>query len=98
MRRASFPTGHLLAAPPSIDAALAALAARQHGVARTAHLLDAGLSKSAISKRVGRGNLHRVYRGVYAVGHLGLSEEGEWMAAALAGGDGAGLGHLAAAR
>jgi hypothetical protein len=85
-------------APPSIDAVLAGLAARQHGVARVTDLLDARLSKSAISRRVARGNLHRLYHGVYAIGHTALSEEGEWMAAALAGGEGAALAGLAAAR
>jgi very-short-patch-repair endonuclease len=34
---------------------------------------------------------------VYAVGHAGLSNEGEWMAAVLAGGPGAALSHRSAA-
>ena len=43
------------------------------------------------------GRLHRVHRGVYAVGHPGLSSEGRWMAAVLACGDGAVLSHRSAA-
>jgi hypothetical protein len=35
------------------------------------------------------GRLHRIHRGIYAVGHPGPSQEGGWMAAVLACGDGA---------
>lgn len=83
--------------PPSPDALIAALAARQHGVVRLAQLLAAGLDESAVARRVAAGRLHRVYRGVYAVGHRGLSREGRWMAAVLAAGEGAALSHLCAA-
>jgi very-short-patch-repair endonuclease len=41
--------------------------------------------------------LHQLYRGVYAVGHRVLLGEGWWMAAVLAGGEGAALSHRAAA-
>jgi very-short-patch-repair endonuclease len=41
--------------------------------------------------------LHRVFRGVYAVGHAGLGNKGRWMAAVLACGDGAVLSHRSAA-
>ena len=47
--------------------------------------------------RVRRRRLHRVHRGVYAVGHTGLSIEGRWMAAVLAAGRGAVLSHGSAA-
>ena len=57
----------------------------------------AGLSGSAIGRRVAAGRLHRVHRGVYAVGHPGLGAEGEWLAAVLACGDGAVLSHRSAA-
>jgi very-short-patch-repair endonuclease len=43
------------------------------------------------------GRLHPVHRGVYAVGHRVLTTEGRWMAAVLAGGEGAVLSHLTAA-
>jgi predicted transcriptional regulator of viral defense system len=80
-----------------VDGAIAARAARQHGVITHAQLLDAGLSRSAISRRAKRGQLHRLFPQLYAVGHANLSREARWMAAVLAGGDGARLGCLAAA-
>ena len=76
---------------------IARLAARQHGLVTLAQLLAAGLDKSAIARRVRAGQLHRVYRGVYAVGHAGLSREGRFLAAVLGAGKGAALSHLAAA-
>lgn len=50
-----------------------------------------------MSKWTRRGRLHRLHRGVYAVGHRGLSLEGRWTAAVLACGAGAVLSHGAAA-
>jgi predicted transcriptional regulator of viral defense system len=79
---------------PSLNAQLAELAARQHGVLTAAQL---GLSRGAVAHRVKSGALHRVYRGVYAVGHKRLSEKGMYMAAVLAAGDGAALASLSAA-
>ena len=43
------------------------------------------------------GRLHRIHRGVYAVGHRKLTRRGRWMAAVLAGGRGAALSHRSAA-
>ena len=97
MRNETFPGGRFRAAPPSIDAELAALATRQHGVVALAQLRELGLGDSAVSKRVATGRLHRVYRGVYAVGHPALSREGSWRAAVLMAGEGAALSHLSAA-
>jgi len=76
---------------------VAAAAARQHGVIAIGQLLDLGLSHSGVSRRVTGHRLHRIHRGVYAVGHKRLSREGRWMAAVLAAGDGAALSHLSAA-
>lgn len=67
-----------------MDAIVAAIAARQHGVITYAQLLWAGLTQSGIQRRVAAGRLHRIHRGVYAVGHKGLSREGRWKAATLA--------------
>ncbi len=50
-----------------------------------------------MSHRVRAGRLHRVHRGVYALGHAGLGNEGRWMAATLAHGKGAALSHRSAA-
>jgi very-short-patch-repair endonuclease len=47
--------------------------------------------------RVASGRMHRVYRGVYSVGHTALSREGMFMAAVLAVGDDAVIGGEAAA-
>jgi len=76
---------------------VARIAARQHGIASIHQLLGAGLSMGGVRRRVAAGRLHRLYRGVYAVGHAGLSNEGRWMAAVLACGAGAVLSHWSAA-
>ncbi len=81
----------------SIDAATAELTARQHGVVAHRQLLELGLSSSAIGRRAARGALHRVHRGVYAVGHPAVSLQGRWMAAVLSAGDAAVLSHQTAA-
>jgi hypothetical protein len=81
----------------SPDAIIARIATRQHGVVTFEQLLSAGLTPNAISRRVAAGRLHRVYRGVYAVGHAGLSNEGRWFAAVAAFGEGAALSHRSAA-
>jgi hypothetical protein len=80
-----------------VQVAIAAVAASQHGVIMTTQLLSAGLSSAGITNWVTGGRLHRIHRGVYAVGHPGLSIEGEWMAAVLACGEGAVLSHRSAA-
>jgi hypothetical protein len=79
------------------DALIARIAARQHGVVSSAQLQSAGMSPSAIDRRVHAARLHRIHRGVYAVGHRRLSDEGRWMAAVLACGEGAVVSHLSAA-
>jgi very-short-patch-repair endonuclease len=81
----------------SRDAAIARLAANQHGVVTTGQLVNFGLSRGRISERAAAGRLHRIHRGVYAIGHPRLSDEGRWMAAVLACGDGAVLSHRSAA-
>jgi hypothetical protein len=67
------------------------------GVVSLAQLRALGLGEGAIKHRVGVGRLHRVHRGVYAVGHRLLRAEGWWLAAVLASGDGAVLSHRSAA-
>jgi predicted transcriptional regulator of viral defense system len=80
----------------SPDEALAALAARQHGVVSRAQLLEVGVAKDAIRRRVERKRLLRLHPRVYAVGHLGLTVDSRRMAAVLACGRGALLSHRAA--
>ena len=81
--------------PP--DRALAALASRQHGVVAHGQLLGLGLGPGAVKHRADCGRLHRLYRGVYAVGHSGLAPRGRLMAAVMACGPGALLSHRSAA-
>lgn len=77
--------------------AIAALAVRQWGVVSRGQLLDAGLSPTVMRNRVRSGQLIRLHRGVYAVGHTRLRREGHWLAAVLAVGPGAVLSHRDAA-
>jgi len=63
------------------DAKLAKLASRQHGVVAYWQLLRVGFSDGAIEHRLAKGFLHRLHRGVYAVGHPNVSREGQFMAA-----------------
>jgi hypothetical protein len=79
------------------DARLARLAARQHGVVGLAQLLALGYTRHMVHRLLGQGWLHRLYPGVYAVGHRRLNVRGRWMAAVLACGEGAVLSHRSAA-
>jgi very-short-patch-repair endonuclease len=87
------------AAPPAdpLNAQLATLATRQHGVVTTAQLRELGLGGASIAHRAKTGRLHPIHRGVYALGHPRLNERGLWMAAVLAAGKGAVLSSLSAA-
>ncbi|MGH2800410.1 MAG: type IV toxin-antitoxin system AbiEi family antitoxin domain-containing protein [Solirubrobacterales bacterium] len=76
---------------------MAELAERQHGVVSLAQLRVLGLAAGAVRERVAAGRLHRLHRGVYAVGHASLSLRGRWMAAVLAFGPAAVLSHWDAA-
>lgn len=73
------------------------MAERQHGVVALRQLEALGLSASGVRSRVASGRLHRVHRGVYAIGRPGLTINGRRMAAVLAYGPGAVLSHRSAA-
>ena len=75
---------------------ITALAERQHGVIAAPQLYSLGLSETQVRTRAANGLLHRVHRGVYAMGHARLTNEGRWMAAVLACGEGAVLSHQSA--
>lgn len=77
----------------AIDAAIAAVAAKQHGNITRAQLLDLGVDDKAIAYRVKIGRLHRVYRGVYSVGRPPGSPLDWASAAVLACGPGAALSY-----
>jgi very-short-patch-repair endonuclease/predicted transcriptional regulator of viral defense system len=83
---------------PFSATALVEVVKAQHGVVTRAQLRALGLSPEAIKSRVRRGTLRRLHVGVYAPGHAALRDEGRWLAAVLACGEGATLSHLSAAR
>jgi very-short-patch-repair endonuclease len=74
-----------------------ALAERQHGVVAQKQLIALGLSQRSIERRLESWRLRLVHREVFAVGHLRLSQQGRWLAAVLAYGEGALLSHRSAA-
>jgi very-short-patch-repair endonuclease len=74
-----------------------ALARRQYGVVAHEQLLSLGLSDWGIRHRVAHGRLHRLWKGVYAVGRPELTVRGRWMAALLSCGHSAVLSHRSAA-
>lgn len=73
------------------------MAERQHGVVATWQLLPLGLTHDDIWYRASKGRLHRMHRGVYAVGYRKLTPLGHRMAAVLAYGPDAVLSHRSAA-
>jgi very-short-patch-repair endonuclease len=81
----------------TVDRRIDEIARRQHGVITSRQLEVAGLGRRGASRRAAAGRLHRLHRGVYAVGHRAPSWHGRWMAAVLACGEGAVLSHHCAA-
>jgi hypothetical protein len=79
-----------------VDARVAVVAARAHGVVSLDELRACGLSRDAVVTRARNGSLHPVHRGVYAVGHRGLTVEGRILAAVKACGPSAVASHMAA--
>jgi hypothetical protein len=73
------------------------LAESQDGVASLDQLRRIGLTQRTAEYRATQGRLHRVHRGVYAVGHLSIGRLGALRAAVLACGDGAIISHGTAA-
>lgn len=60
-------------------------------------LAAVGIRGASVTRRVAAGRLVRVYRGVYAVGHIQRTPEARWIAAVMACSPGAFLSHLDAA-
>lgn len=79
------------------DGRIGEIAGRQHGVVSIGQLHAAGLSDDAVLTRTRSGRLHRIHRGVYLVGHPGLTAERRWMAATLAFPEAGVLSHRCAA-
>jgi hypothetical protein len=82
---------------PAADAVIARLASRAHGVVTRSELLGAGITFGQIRRRLDRGALIAVHRGVYRVGHRAPSLDAHYMAAVKACGDRAVLCARAAA-
>jgi predicted transcriptional regulator of viral defense system len=78
------------------DRAIAELAGRQHGVVALFQLTALGIGAGAIKFRLRCGRLHRIQRGVYAVGHMAISRAARRAASALTYGDDAAASHRAA--
>lgn len=76
---------------------VAEVAARQWGNIGIAQLHDCGVTADSVKRWAADGRIHRVHRGVYAVGHRSPAPEAAWAAALLACGEGAVLSHRAAA-
>jgi hypothetical protein len=94
-RRLIHPPGGKLDA--RADVRVARRAAEQSGVLSVQELRQCGLSLREIEWRARNGWLHRIHRGVYAVGHANPPLEGRFLAAVKACGPGAVLSHYSAA-
>ena len=84
----------LLAPTPRVRNAkvrVVALAERQWGVVKRSQLEEIGLTGGGISRWIDEGRLHRVYPGVFAVGHGCLPVEARLAAALFYAGPGAAL-------
>jgi hypothetical protein len=55
------------------------------------------MSEAAIHRAIEAGRLHRLFHGVYALGHPSIGERGRLRAATLACGEGAVVSHRSAA-
>lgn len=80
-----------------LDQRVARIATSQRGSITNEQLARVGLRRSAIGRRSDNGTLHRVFRGVYLVGHEALAPYARESAALLACGEHAVLSHSSAA-
>lgn len=76
---------------------LADVASAQKGVVSLDQLREIGISRRAAAHRAEAGQLHRVHRGLYAVGHRSIDRVGVLRAATLACGEGSVISHGTAA-
>jgi very-short-patch-repair endonuclease len=79
-----------------LEGRVAALAAGQHGVVTRGQLIAAGLSASAVNRRLKWGQIRQLHLGVFLVGPI-VAPRAREMAAVLATGPGALVSHLSAA-
>jgi very-short-patch-repair endonuclease len=78
-------------------AKLAELAETQYGLVTRRQMVELGFSAAAIGRASGARRLHRVHRGVYALGHPVLGPHARCLAAVMTAGRGAILSHGSAA-
>ena len=76
--------------------AIRELAERRHGVVAWRQLIAFGIDEGLLRKRIARGRLLPLHRGVFALGHRCIGMRGEWLAAVLACGPGAVLSYASA--
>lgn len=79
------------------DRGVSAIAAEQHSLITVPQLAYVGLDRNAVRHRTGEGRLHRIHRGVYAVGHGAIAQISFLAAGVLASGAGSVLSHWSAA-
>lgn len=79
-----------------IDQLVASFTTRQYGLIARWQARSVGISDAALDKRVQRGSLVLVHPGVYRHPAVPFSRELRWLAAVLAGGEGAVASHQAA--
>jgi very-short-patch-repair endonuclease len=91
------PQGRRNQSPRELDRAMVTLAGGQYGVVSRRQLLAVGFGRRAIDRRIERGILNRVHRGVYSVGRPAMTRRTRWRAAVLACGPNAVLSHRSAA-
>src|SRR5262249_5876873 len=77
--------------------ALGLVVGRQHGLVTSWQLQGLGFSGGAVKRMAKAGRLHRLHRGVYALGNPTISTHGSCLAAVLACGRDAVLSHESAA-
>jgi hypothetical protein len=76
---------------------LARSADEQLGVVSLDQVTDAGIGPRAAQHRAVAGRMHRLHRGVYALGHRSIGRHGELLAATIACGEGSVISHGSAA-
>jgi very-short-patch-repair endonuclease len=81
----------------SVTREVAQIAGGQHGVITLGQLLEVGVTRPGVTRWVGKGLLHREFRGVYRFGHRAPDARAHYRAAVMACGEGAVLSGLAAA-
>ncbi len=96
-RDSARPAAAELVADPGSAQRVARLAAAQRGSVHRDQFLTAGVSRHTVERRTRIGELHRMHRGVYVVGHLARAPMAEEWAAVLACGEQAFVSHRSAA-